>query len=62
MELPLLLSYVQSNELMALDFETKGDYADVDSRPVGIGLATRAGSVYIDLTNSHPDTLRILAS
>lgn len=61
MELPLLLSYVQSNELMALDFETKGDYADVDSRPVGIGLATRAGSVYIDLTNSHPDTLRILA-
>lgn len=60
-ELPQLLSVLNQGELVALDFETKGDYADLDSRVVGVGLANRLGSLYIDITNSHPDTLRVLA-
>lgn len=58
--LPLLLSGVQEGSLLALDFETKGDYADLDSYVVGVGLANEQGSVYISITNSAPDTLRVL--
>lgn len=60
-ELPLLLQPLQEGELLALDFETRGDYSEPDSYPVGIGLANHRGSVYIDLTQSHPDTLACLA-
>lgn len=59
--LPLLLSAVPEGSLLALDFETKGDYADLDSYAVGVGLANEQGSVYISLTNSAPNTLPVLA-
>lgn len=60
-ELISLLSPLKRGDLLALDFETKGDYGDADSYPVGVGLANSQGSVYISITESHPDTLRVLA-
>lgn len=58
--LPLLLSAVPEGSLLALDLETKGDYAQDNSYVVGIGLANEQGSVYISITNSAPDTLPVL--
>jgi len=50
----------RETKLWCLDFETKGDWAHSDGYPVGVALACDEGSVYIALTDSHPDTLRVL--
>lgn len=42
------------DEVTALDFETKGDTANPDTYPVGVGLSNSKGSVYIDF-RTHPD-------
>lgn len=60
-ELPSLLESGGIHEVWSLDFETKGDYGEAGSYPVGIGLASPRGSVYIPISDSHPDTLRVLA-
>lgn len=58
-ELPRVFSG-RENKLWCLDFETKGDWADAEGHPVGVALACADGSVYIPLTESHQDTLRVL--
>lgn len=40
--------------VMALDFETKGDWMDADSYPVGVALSDSRGSIYISFQHS-PD-------
>ncbi len=52
---------MREGHLLALDLETKGDYGDPDSRVVGVSLANSVGSLYIAITESHPDTLPVLA-
>lgn len=60
-ELPQILSVLSQGELVALDFETNGDVSRHSGYPVGVGLACRLGSLYLSLTESHPDTLQVLA-
>jgi len=42
--------------IMAIDFETRGDYTSPGSTPVGVGLSDERGSWYIDFKESRPDT------
>jgi hypothetical protein len=61
-ELPSLLESGGIHEIWSLDFETNGDYGTPGSYAVGVGLASPRGSVYIPISSSHPDTLRVLAA
>lgn len=50
-------------EVMALDFETKGDWGDPDSYPVGVSLADSRGALYIPFergTNTYEQVMRLL--
>lgn len=53
-----------ASSVMALDFETTGDYTPTKETPagqvVGVGLSDDRGSVYVDFRNSHPDTYRYI--
>lgn len=50
-------------EVMALDFETKGDWGDPGSHPVGVALSDSRGSLYIPFyedLNTYEQVMRLL--
>lgn len=51
-------SPIDADDVVAIDLETKGgDAHDVNSIIVGLALSDNRGTIYVDLRNSHPDTL-----
>lgn len=51
-------------EVMAIDFETKGDWGDPDSYPVGVSLSDSRGSLYIPFeqgTDTYEKVMRLLS-
>lgn len=51
----LINGRVNSQDPMALDFETRGDVTG-DGMPVGVALSDQRGNWYIDFLSSHPST------
>ena len=49
-----------SGDVMALDFETKGDWGEPDSFPVGCALSDSRGSVYIDFQQDSSAFLKLM--
>lgn len=62
-DIPAIIQDASRSEILAVDFETKGgDYSD-DISIVGVGLAYRDGSVYLDwtiLSDSHRTAVQLL--
>lgn len=52
-EIPGVLADVNESRIVAIDFETRGDYVK-DGEIVGAGLATDSGSYYFDFTQLTP--------
>lgn len=55
-DIPAIVEDAGKSEVLAVDFETKGgDYSD-DIEIVGLGLAYRSGSVYLDWSSLYPES------
>lgn len=60
-ELEFLFSERDETDYLVVDLETKGTRPFVKDTPiVGIGFSDSRGSLYVDLRESHPDTLKYL--
>lgn len=54
---------LNQHEVMALDFETKGDWGTPDAHPVGVALSDSRGSLYIPFnqdSTAYERTMRLL--